>query len=73
MTFKAMVCLNSPLGAFCDGRDQRPVLPFMGMGSVKNMEHSLAPLVGMSLDEATEAMYARSRPSDNHREEQGLA
>lgn len=73
MTFKAMVCLNSPLGAFCEGRDQRPVLPFMGMGSVKMMEHSLAPMVGMTLDEATEAINARSRPTDDHREEQGLA
>ncbi len=73
MRFKAIVCLNSTMGAFIDGRDLRAVLPFMGLGSVKNMEYSLGPLVGKSLDEATAMMSAGRRAARNHREEQGLA
>ena len=40
---------------------------------MKNMEYSLGPLVGKSLDEATAMMSAGRRAARNHREEQGLA
>jgi len=71
MTFKAIVCLNSTMAAFMDGRDLRAVIPFMGLGSVKNMEYMLNSLVGMDIEEATAVVSGR--PAVLHREEQGLA
>lgn len=70
-TFKAIVCLNSTMSAFLDGRDLRAVIPFMGLGTVKNMEHMLSNLVGMDIEEATRKISGQ--PAADHREEQGLA
>ena len=61
MTFKAIVCLNSTLEGYLDGRDLRPVLANMGLGTSKRMESSLAGVIGMDIQEAAAVMTGRRR------------
>ena len=66
IAFKAIVCLNTTMQAFLDGRDLRPMIPGMGLGYVKNMEASLAGVIGMDdLHEAVDVIRGR-RSSPYH-------
>ncbi len=60
-TVKTIVRLNSGMWSFLDGRDRRPVLASMGLGTVRRLEHRLAPLVGGDIEAAADAL--RQRPN----------
>ena len=59
MTFKAIVCLNSTLEGYLDGRDLRPGLANMGLGTSKRMEISLAEVIGMDIQKAAAVMTGK--------------
>ncbi len=66
ITFKAITCLNSTLGAYLDGRDLRPTISNMGLGTVKIMEHMLGEAMGMDdMEQALEVVKGR-RSSPYH-------
>ncbi len=67
-TVKTVVRLNSTMWSYLDGRDRRPVLASMGLGTVRRIEHRLAPLVGGDVEEAAVALLDRgSRPLERVR------
>ncbi len=60
IAFKAMVCLNSALAGFIDGRDRRPATAVMGMSSPTNMGGRLVSLIGMDIEDAA-AVFSPAR------------
>lgn len=54
--FKALCCTTAGLRGFLDGRDQRPVLPTIGFGAVKLLEHFLGVVINMDLAQGAEMM-----------------